>query len=164
MDAIRNGCYSQPRAVLESDAELLETLLAKAARLVAMHGDASVDGHAGTAVSMAEGLLLVELLAAGEVTQQQLADRLRLDKSRISRLCAALERKRLLARERDERNRRNLRLQLSASGTATATRLRQTWRERHDRVLAAMTPEERQALLLGLGALARELAALHPTR
>jgi DNA-binding MarR family transcriptional regulator len=146
----------------KADAEPLETLLAKATRLVAMHGDASAGEHAGTAVSMTEGLLLIELLAAGEVTQQQLADRLRLDKSRISRLCAALERKRLLARERDESNRRNLHLRLTPSGTATAGRLRQTWRERHERVLAAMTPDERQALLLGLGALARELAELHP--
>jgi DNA-binding MarR family transcriptional regulator len=96
------------------------------------------------------------------VTQQHLADRVRVDKSRVSRLCAALERKHLLARHRDERNRRNLRVRLTASGVAAATLLRQTWRERHARMLAAMTPDERRALLLGLGALARELAAFHP--
>jgi DNA-binding MarR family transcriptional regulator len=148
-------------AVPDSDAELLETLLAKVMRMVAVHADA-VGEHAGTALSMAEGVLLVELLATGEVTQQQVADRLGLDKSRVSRLCSALERRHLLARGRDQRNRRNVRVWLTASGEAAATRLRRTWRERHERMLAAMAPEERRALLLGLGALARELAALHP--
>jgi len=96
--------------VPDADAELLESLLAKVMRLLAMHGDAPVGDLAGTALSVAEGVLLVELLATGEVTQQQVADRLRLDKSRVSRLCSALERKHLLARQRDERNRRNLRV------------------------------------------------------
>jgi DNA-binding MarR family transcriptional regulator len=149
--------------VPDSDAELLETLLARVMRLIAMqHGDAPAGDHAGPPLSVAEGVLLVELLITGEVTQQQVAARLRLDKSRVSRLCSALERKRLLARQRDQRNRRNLRLRLTPSGAAAATRLRQTWRERHERMLAAMTPNERRALLLGLGALARELAAAHP--
>lgn len=146
----------------DSDAELLETLLAKVMKLHAMHGDAPAGELAGTALSMAEGVLLVELLATGEVTQQQLAERLRLDKSRVSRLCSALERRHLLARRRDQRNRRNLRVRITEAGVAAATRLRQTWHQRHQRILAAMTPEERRALLLGLGALARELEAFHP--
>jgi hypothetical protein len=50
---------------------------------------------------------------------------------------------------------------ITGSRAAVATRLRQTWHERHERLLAAMTPDERRALLLGLGALARELAAFH---
>jgi DNA-binding MarR family transcriptional regulator len=145
-----------------SDAELLEALLTKVMRLQAIHGDAPVGDLAGTALSVAEGVLLVELLATDEVTQQQVADRLGVDKSRVSRLCSALERKRLLARQRDQSNRRNLHVRLTASGSAAATRLRQAWRERHERMLAAMTAEERHALLLGLGALARELAAFHP--
>jgi DNA-binding MarR family transcriptional regulator len=145
----------------DPDAELLEALLANVMRLVAIHGDAPAGGHARTTVSVAEGVLLVELLAAGEVTQQGMADRLGIDKSRVSRLCSALERKHLLARQRDENNRRNLRVRITPSGADTATRLRQTLREQHERMLAAMTPDERRGLLLGLGALARELTALH---
>jgi DNA-binding MarR family transcriptional regulator len=148
--------------VSDLDAELLETLLTKVMRLVAMHSDTPVGDLAVTALSLAEGVLLVELLATGEVTQQQLADRLSLDKSRVSRLCSALERKNLLARRRDESNRRNLRVRITPSGAAAATRLRQTWHERHERMLAAMTPDERRALLVGLGALARGLAEFHP--
>ena len=56
-------------------------------RLAVTHGDAPVGDHAGTSLTMAEGVLLVELLSTGEVTQQQMADRLHLDKSRVSR-CA----------------------------------------------------------------------------
>src|SRR6266542_1780394 len=135
--------------VPDSDAELLEALLTKVMRLLAVHGDAPAGDPAGTALSVAEGVLLVEVLDTGEETQQQVADRLRLDKSRVSRLCSALEHKHLLARQRDQRNRRNLRVRITPSGAAAATRLRQTW-------------HERRALLLGLGALARELAAFHP--
>ncbi len=148
----------------EPDADALEPLLAKVMRLLAMHGDTSAAGPAGPAVSMAEGALLIDLLAAGEATQQQIADRLHLDKSRVSRLCSALEGKHMVARERDEANRRNLRVRITQSGTVTALRLRQSWRERHERMLGAMAPDERQALVVGLTALARELGALHHHR
>jgi DNA-binding MarR family transcriptional regulator len=145
----------------DTDAELLNTLLTTVMRLVAIHADGPGGGHGGVAVPMAEGVLLVELLATGEVTQQHMADRLHIHKSRVSRLCAGLERKHLLTRERDESNRRNLRLQLTPSGKATAKRLKQNLHAQHERILTAMTPEERRALLLGLGAFGRELAAFH---
>ena len=145
----------------DSEAELLETLLARVMRLVSVHLDAPVSDVAGTPLSAAEGSLLVELRGVGDVTQQQMADRLSLDKSRVSRLCAALERKDLLARERDPSDRRNLRLCLTESGEKAAARLRQAWHAYHDRMLAAMTPSERRALLVGLTAFARELAAAH---
>jgi len=147
--------------VPDSEAELLETLLSRVMRLVSVHLDAPVSDVAGTPLSAAEGSLLVELRAAGDVTQQQMADRLSVDKSRVSRLCAALERKDLLARERDAIDRRNLRLCLTESGERAAARLRQAWRAYHDRMLDAMTPSERRALLVGLTAFARELAAAH---
>jgi DNA-binding MarR family transcriptional regulator len=142
-----------------SDAELLKALLGQVMRLVAMHSDTPAEDVAGTSLTMTEGVLLVELFAAGQVTQQQMADRLSVDKSRVSRLCSALERKHLLTRHRDENNRRNLLLRITEPGAAAATRLHQTWRDRHEKMLAAMTPDERHALLLGLGALARELSA-----
>jgi DNA-binding MarR family transcriptional regulator len=145
----------------DSDAELLNTLLTTVMRLVAVHADDSLGGHAGVSLPMAEGVVLVELLGTGEVTQQYMADRLHVHKSRVSRLCSGLERKRLLTRERDESNRRNLRLRLTPSGLATATRLKQNLHAQHEQILAAMTPDERRALLLGLGAFGRELAALH---
>ena len=113
------------------------------------------------ALTTAEGVLLLEMLTTGEATQQELAQHLGLDKSRVSRLCSALERKGMLARQRDESNRRSLRLVVTPSGRAAAARLRKSWRERHEGLLAAMSADERRALLLGLNALSRELAAFH---
>ena len=146
----------------DSDAQMLETLLASVMRLVSVHLEAPVSDLAGTALSAAEGSLLLELVAAGEVTQQQMADRLMIDKSRVSRLCTALERKHLVARDRDQSNRRNLRVRVTGSGQEAAARLRQAWRAYHERMLAAMSPRERRSLLVGLTAFARELTALHP--
>ena len=145
-----------------SHAEQLETLLAKVMRMLAMHGDASSgDPARAKALTTAEGVLLLEMLTTGEATQQELAQHLGLDKSRVSRLCSALERKGMLARQRDESNRRSLRLVVTPSGRAAAARLRKSWRERHEGLLAAMSADERRALLLGLNALSRELAAFH---
>jgi DNA-binding MarR family transcriptional regulator len=144
-----------------SDAEVLDTLLARVMRLVAIHADSPAGGLARTPLSMAEGVLLVDLLDSSGVTQQQLADRLSLDKSRVSRLCSALESKRLVARQRDDANRRNLLVRITPTGAAAATQLREIWHRRHERVLSAMTSDERHGLLVGLRALARELTASH---
>ncbi|WAL66639.1 MarR family winged helix-turn-helix transcriptional regulator [Amycolatopsis cynarae] len=144
-----------------SDPELLEPLLTKVMRLAAVHGDAPAEVTPGVALTTTEGVLLVELLAIGEATQQQLADRLSLDKSRVSRLCLALERKKVITRERDERNRRNLVVRITELGEQAATRLRRTWRDHHERMLAAMSAEERNGLLLGLRAIIREFGTPH---
>ncbi|WP_194292904.1 MarR family winged helix-turn-helix transcriptional regulator [Streptomyces smaragdinus] len=136
----------------DTEAQRLEGLLAELLAMMARHADSS------------EEHVLVEVLTAGEVTQQQIADRLGLDKSRISRLCTSLERKDLLERVRDESNRRNLSLRLTAAGRAEALRLRRHWRERHEEMLAAMTGREREGLFLGLGALAREMTVAHRAR
>lgn len=45
-----------------------------------------------------------------------MADRLSIERSPVSRLCAALERKHLIMRTRDANDRRNLRLCLTESG------------------------------------------------
>jgi DNA-binding MarR family transcriptional regulator len=137
---------------MDSDAEMLETRLAAVFRLLAVSPGRS-------SLSTAESTLLLELHAAGESTQQQLADRLAVDKSRASRLCASLETKRMLTRHRDEKNRRTLRVRITPAGRRAATRVRQAARQRHERMLAAMNPRERRSLLVGLGALTRELTA-----
>lgn len=144
----------------DPESDRLESLLATVLPLLAVHGESRTAGPSAPALPIAEAALLITLLDIGEVTQQQLADRLHLDKSRVSRLCLALERKRLVIRERDQANRRNLLVNINDAGTAAALRLRQQWREWHEQVLAAITPSERHALLTGLAALARELPAL----
>jgi DNA-binding MarR family transcriptional regulator len=147
--------------VPDSEADQLELLLSRVMRQVSVHLESPISHIAGTALSAAEGSLLIELRAVGALTQQQMADRLSVDKSRVSRLCAGLERRNLIARERDASDRRNLRLCLTDSGEEAAARLRHAWRAAHEHMLAAMTPAERRALLVGLTAFARELAAAH---
>jgi DNA-binding MarR family transcriptional regulator len=142
---------------MDSDAELLETRLTAVVRLLAPHGVTPDSGR--SALSTAESALLLELHASGESTQQQLADRLSVDKSRASRLCAVLEAKGMLTRHRDEGNRRTMRVRITPAGRRTAARIRHAVRRRHERLLAGMTPRERRGLLTGLGALARELTA-----
>lgn len=134
----------------------LESVLTQVMHVFAAHSEPPVAG-----VTSAEAALLVELAATGEASQQQLADQLGIDKSRVSRLCSSLERKGLLSRQRDESNRRNLRVKLTSSGAATARRLRTAWRERHQRMLVGLTADEQRALLVGLEALVREATALH---
>jgi DNA-binding MarR family transcriptional regulator len=163
-DAVINSCFYQlleAAPMPDSEADVLESLLARVMRLVSVHLDMPITDLAAVPLSAAEGSMLVELLAAGEVTQQQIADRVSIDKSRVSRVCAALERKGLLARERDDSNRRNLLVRLTDSGQEAAERLRYAWRAYHERMLSAMTPEERSGLLLGLTAFVREVSVAH---
>jgi hypothetical protein len=64
--------------------EVLETLLARVMRLVAMDGDSPAGGLAETTLSMAEGVLLVDLLDSDGATQQKLADRLNIDRAGLA--------------------------------------------------------------------------------
>ncbi|HEY2956692.1 MAG TPA: MarR family transcriptional regulator [Actinomycetota bacterium] len=127
-------------------------------RLVRESGLLQPERHApGSAVSVSEGFALAELARDAPLTQRALAERLRLEKSTVSRLVAGLERRGLVARERDPRNRRSYRLHLTRCGHAAAAGLAATYHRRHLELLAAMTPAERDALAVGLAALARVL-------
>jgi DNA-binding MarR family transcriptional regulator len=108
-------------------------------------------------LSLSEGLALEGLRRGAAVSQRDLADRLGLEKSTVSRLIAGLERRGLVTRERDPRNRRFYRLQLTDAGRSAAERLATSWRERHTQLLGAMTASEREALAIGLAALVRAL-------
>lgn len=118
--------------------------------------------HAGYQVSGSEVLALSQLVKVPELSQQQLAEALGLEKSTVSRLSAGLERRGWLVRERDPDNRRLYRLRLTADGQRVAHEIGADLRVRHDRILAALTPQERQALTVGLTALMRVLAEEHP--
>src|SRR5690606_11737787 len=81
--------------------------------------------------------------------------RLGLEKSTVSRLVADLERQGLVARERDPANRRLYRLRTTDAGRALHRRLGTAFHHHYERWVAAMTAEERAALLTGLPALVR---------
>jgi DNA-binding MarR family transcriptional regulator len=118
-------------------------------------------GHAGHHVSPSEVMALGELMDAGTLSQQQLGDRLGLEKSTVSRLTAGLEQRGWLQRERDPANRRYHRLRLTAAGRTAAEEIGAEFRARHEAMLDALTPAEREGLLLGLSGLLRVLGTHH---
>lgn len=113
--------------------------------------------HDGVVASASEVFALGELAEAGPLSQQELGGRLGLEKSTVSRLAAGLERRGWLLRERDPDNRRFYRLALTEEGRDVARRIGEHIRAGHDRLLAALTDEERAGLTLGLAALARAM-------
>lgn len=111
-------------------------------------------------VSMSQAFALHELDFGGHpLSQRDLAERLRLDKSTVSRLAADLEREGLVVRERDPANRRLYRLRLTDAGRARHRSMRGTFHAQYQRWVGAMTAHERDALLTGLPALLRAVRA-----
>jgi DNA-binding MarR family transcriptional regulator len=109
----------------------------------------------GQAVSMSQAFALHELDFGGPLSQRDLAERLRLEKSTVSRMAAEMERKGLLVRERDPGNRRLYRLRLTAEGRALHRGMAVAFEEQWVRWVSTMTDAERDALLTGLPALIR---------
>lgn len=112
-------------------------------------------GESDLPVSLSAAFALHELDQGAELSQQELADRLLLEKSTVSRLVSDLERRGLLARDRDPANRRVYRLRLTAAGRQFRDRMSADRAERYRAWTDAMTPQERSALLSGLPALIR---------
>ena len=121
-----------------------------------LHADEAVPGHQ---VSLSQVFALHELDTDGGLSQGELAQRLRLEKSSASRMAADLERKALLVRERDPANRRVYRLRLTDAGRALHSRIGADFHERQIRWVEALTAAERDALLTGLSALVRVMRA-----
>lgn len=113
--------------------------------------------HEGVRVSFSELCALGELSDADALSQQDLAARLGLEKSTVSRLAAGMKRKGWLRRERDPANRRYHRLTLTPAGRATAEQIGHTFSDTHAALYDALTPAERTALTLGLTGLIRAL-------
>jgi DNA-binding MarR family transcriptional regulator len=117
------------------------------------------EGSGLAAISASEARALIELVAARGIAQGELGGLLGLEKSTVSRLAAGLERKGWIRRGRDEGNQRYVRLYLTEQGRTVADRVLNAWQSRQERVLAALTADERAALEIGLRGLVRSLAA-----
>ena len=106
---------------------------------------------------MSEVLALGELSEEGAMSQQDLAARLGLEKSTVSRLAAGMEVRGWLSRQREATNRRYYQLRLTAEGKDVASRVGRDLRDHHAHLLDLLTPQERQALTTGLAGLIRAM-------
>lgn len=111
----------------------------------------------GFDLSLSEMFALLALSAGAPVSQQVLAEQLHLEKSTVSRLVQHLEQRGWVRRVRDLHDTRMFRLQLSETGHEQVSRLVKSLAERHERLLAALRPDEQEALAYGLSALIRAL-------
>jgi len=113
--------------------------------------------HGGVHVSMSEVFALGELSEAGALSQQDLAWRLGLEKSTVSRLATGMEARGWLSRHREPTNRNYYRLRLTPEGQDVARRVSRDLSDHHDHLLDLLTPRERQALTTGLTGLIRAM-------
>ncbi|MGH3749826.1 MAG: MarR family winged helix-turn-helix transcriptional regulator [Micromonosporaceae bacterium] len=111
--------------------------------------------HNGVRLSLSEVFALAELAEADTLSQRDLAQRLGLEKSTVSRLAAALERRNWLIRERDPANRRFYRLRLTSEGRHAAQQIGGHFRTYHAALFESLTPAERNGLRRGLSGLIR---------
>ena len=109
----------------------------------------------GQPISLSQAFAVHELDADVPLSQRELAERLHLEKSSVSRMAAEMERNGLLVRERHPDNRRLYRLRLTARGRALHRDIAAAFHQRYVRWTSAMTAAELDALLAGLVALVR---------
>ena len=111
----------------------------------------------GQPVSVSQAFALHELDTDTPLSQRDLAERLHLEKSTVSRMATEMERKGLLIRERHPDNRRLYRLRLTDQGRALHASIGAAFHAQYVRWVAALTPSEREALHGGLHALVRAM-------
>lgn len=111
--------------------------------------------------SLSEAWALMELADGEPLTQRDLGERLDLEKSTVSRLVVAMERKGLITRRRNPENRRFAEVAITAHGREVADHLASDMLDRHALIFDDMTTAEREALATGLAALVRAMRHAH---
>ena len=137
------------------DTKQLQELFGEFLQALGLHRPDQVP--TGFSLSLSEMFALLALSAEASMSQQALAEQLHLEKSTVSRLIKHLEQRGWVKRVRDLHDTRMFRLQLSDAGHKQASHLARSLAERHQRLLAALKPDEQEALAYGLSALVRAL-------
>lgn len=110
----------------------------------------------GLAASVSE-IMALRRLQDGELSQYDLGAYLQLEKSTVSRLVDAMTAKGWVGKTPDPTNRRYHRIHLTVAGRRAARDVRNAMHQRHERMLAGLTPRERKAVTAGLTLLVRAL-------
>ena len=137
------------------DTQQLQDLFGEFLQALGLHRPDQVP--TGFSISLSEMFALMALSAEAPMSQQALAEQLHLEKSTVSRLIKHLEQRGWVKRVRDLHDTRMFQLHLSDAGHEQACRLASHLAERHQRLLAALKPDEQEALAYGLSALVRAL-------
>jgi DNA-binding MarR family transcriptional regulator len=137
------------------DSKQLQELFSEFLQALGLHRPDQVP--TGFDLSLSEMFALLALSPAEPLSQQALAEQLHLEKSTVSRLIQHLEQRGWVKRVRDLHDTRIFRLHLSEAGHEQAKLLARSLAERHERLLAALKPDEQEALAYGLSALIRAL-------
>ena len=116
----------------------------------------------GEPISVSQAYALAEL-AAQPLTQAELARRLRLDRSVVSRLADALIERGWLQRERHPHDQRAVRLVLTDAGRRAAARVAGARRARMATLLDAVPADERANVVHALDVLTRGLTEPVPS-
>jgi len=114
----------------------------------------------GQPMSLTKAHALSELLDTGPLTQQVLADRLRLQKSTVSRLVDQLEKAGSVERAPNPDDRRSVLIALTDQGRRRAETLRRAQTDLFARLLADSSADERRRLVDALDRLERAARAL----
>jgi DNA-binding MarR family transcriptional regulator len=107
----------------------------------------------GVAVPVSEAHAVAELARDPGLSQLELGRRLRLEKSTVSRLVRQLDTRGWLERNGDDRDGRMIRLSLTDKGREAAADLAEARSARFERVVAAIPPDQRSAVLSSLSVL-----------
>jgi len=111
----------------------------------------------GAPISVGEAQALFELAHDPDISQNELAARLHLEKSTVSRLAKMLEQRGWLDRLRDKDDSRLLRLRLTPAGSKAVHRLSASRRARFAKVFDAVPAHKRDAVLDSLSLLSEVL-------
>jgi DNA-binding MarR family transcriptional regulator len=142
------------------DTRQLQDLFGEFLQTLGLHRPDQVPTGFSLSLSLSEMFALLALSAEAPMSQQVLAEQLHLEKSTVSRLIKHLEQRGWVKRVRDLHDTRMFRLHLSDAGHKQASRLAKSLAERHQRLLAALKPDEQEALAYRLSALVRALRTL----
>lgn len=107
----------------------------------------------GRPIPVAEAHALMDLAKAGPMNQGELALRLRLEKSTVSRLVRQLEKRGWIRRGGHAQDRRVVLLRLTAAGARAASRLATARSVKFDRLLDGIPEAKRARVLDALGIL-----------
>ncbi len=111
----------------------------------------------GEPVPVAEAHAVMDLAASGPLNHGELAARLRLDKSTVSRLVRQLEKRKWIERVPARDDRRVIQVRLSTTGKRAAERLARARHGKFDALLAAIPKAKRSLVREAMSALVAAL-------